>query len=87
MGSSRKRQQTIAKRNRERAVEEKRTLKRLKKQQAKADRAAGLDGEQQPGTDPEQAIDGETEGAEHTVEGETEAPEQREPPVELGETG
>jgi hypothetical protein len=87
MGSSRKRQQTIAKRNRERAVEEKRTLKRLKKQQAKADRAAGLDGEQQPGTDPEQAIDGETEGAEHTVDGETEAPEQREPPVELGETG
>jgi hypothetical protein len=86
MGSSRKRQQTIAKRNRERAVEEKRTLKRLKKQQAKADRAAGLDGEQQPGTD-EQALDAETEGAEHTVDGETEAPERQEPPVELGETG
>jgi hypothetical protein len=39
--SSAKRQQTMAKRNRERAVEEKRTLKRLKKQAAKAARAAG----------------------------------------------
>jgi hypothetical protein len=36
MGSSRKRQQTIAKRNRERAVEEKRTLKRLEKQAKRA---------------------------------------------------
>jgi hypothetical protein len=44
MGSSRKRQQTIAKRNRERAVEEKRTLKRLEKQ---AKRAAAR-GEEQP---------------------------------------
>ena len=39
--SSAKRQQTMAKRNRERAVEEKRTLKRLKKQAAKAEKAAG----------------------------------------------
>jgi hypothetical protein len=39
--SSTKRQQTMAKRNRERAVEEKRTLKRLKKQAAKAEKAAG----------------------------------------------
>ena len=38
--SSTKRQQTMAKRNRERAVEEKRTLKRLKKQAAKAEKAA-----------------------------------------------
>jgi hypothetical protein len=46
--SSAKRQQTMAKRNRERAVEEKRTLKRLKKQAAKAAKAAGepLPGEQ-----------------------------------------
>jgi hypothetical protein len=39
--STAKRQQTMAKRNRERAVEEKRTLKRLKKQAARAERAAG----------------------------------------------
>jgi hypothetical protein len=39
--SSTKRQQTMAKRNRERAVEEKRTLKRLKKQAARAAKAAG----------------------------------------------
>lgn len=39
--SSTKRQQTMAKRERERAVEEKRTLKRLKKQAAKAEKAAG----------------------------------------------
>jgi hypothetical protein len=44
--STAKRQQTMAKRNRERAVEEKRTLKRLKKQAAKAAKAAG---EQLPG--------------------------------------
>jgi hypothetical protein len=50
MGSSRKRQQTIAKRNRERAVEEKRTLKRLEKQ---AKRAAAREEEQRPeGTEP-----------------------------------
>ena len=93
MGSSRKRQQTIAKRNRERAVEEKRTLKRLKKQQAKADRAAGIE----PGLGPEQRIDGDTEapermigvdaeGPERTIDGEAEGPKQ-EPPVELGNTG
>ena len=46
--STAKRQQTMAKRNRERAVEEQRTLKRLKKQAAKAAKAAGepLPGEQ-----------------------------------------
>jgi len=40
--SSTKRQQTMAKRERERAVEEKRTLKRLRKQAAKAEKAAGV---------------------------------------------
>jgi hypothetical protein len=39
--STAKRQETMAKRNRERAVEEKRTLKRLKKQAARAAKAAG----------------------------------------------
>ena len=39
--SSTKRQQTMAKRERERAVEEKRTLKRLRKQAAKAEKATG----------------------------------------------
>jgi hypothetical protein len=39
--STAKRQQTQAKRNRERAVEEKRTLKRLKKQAARSAKAAG----------------------------------------------
>ena len=39
--STAKKQQTMAKRERERAVEEKRTLKRLKKQAARAARAAG----------------------------------------------
>jgi hypothetical protein len=43
--STAKRQQTMAKRNRERAVEEKRTLKRLKKQAARAEKAAGGFGE------------------------------------------
>jgi hypothetical protein len=46
--ASRKKQQTIAKRNRERAVEEKRTLKRLKKQEAAAERAAAREAEQTP---------------------------------------
>jgi hypothetical protein len=41
-----KKQQTIAKRNREQAVAEKRRLKREKKQAVKAARAAGLDPEQ-----------------------------------------
>jgi hypothetical protein len=45
MGSGRKRQQTIAKRNRERAVEEKRRLKREKKQ---AEREAARSGEAPP---------------------------------------
>jgi hypothetical protein len=43
---SKKKQQTIAKRNRERAVEEKRRLKREKKQAVRAARAAGLDPQQ-----------------------------------------
>ena len=41
-----KKQQTIAKRNREQAVAEKRRLKRERKQAVKAARAAGLDPEQ-----------------------------------------
>jgi hypothetical protein len=40
-----KKQQTIAKRNREQAVAEKRRLKRERKQAVKAARAAGLDPE------------------------------------------
>jgi hypothetical protein len=43
---AKKKQQTIAKRNRERAVEEKRRLKRERKQAVKAAKAAGLDPEQ-----------------------------------------
>ena len=46
--STTKRQQTMAKRNRERAVEEKRTLKRLKKQAAREAKAAGEPGESEP---------------------------------------
>jgi hypothetical protein len=54
--SSTKRQQTMAKRNRERAVEEKRTLKRLKKQAAKAAKAAGGPAvEEQPTGDSREA--------------------------------
>ena len=52
--SSTKRQQTMAKRERERAVEEKRTLKRLRKQAAKAEKAAGgpmADGPDEPMAD------------------------------------
>jgi hypothetical protein len=57
--ASKKRQQTIAKRNRERAVEEKRTLKRLRKQEKREAARTGerpdiespLDGEQQPALD------------------------------------
>jgi hypothetical protein len=49
--SSKKRQQTIAKRNRERAVEEKRTLKRLKKQ-AQREAARG-EGEHPPFEQPD----------------------------------
>jgi|SRR5215210_8993806 len=44
MGSNKKRQQTISKRNRERAIEEKRTLKRERKQEQAAKRAAIRDG-------------------------------------------
>jgi hypothetical protein len=62
MASGRKRQQTIAKRNRERAVEEKRTLKRLAKQAKREAERTGEDPEQaQHATDetadPEQAQD------------------------------
>jgi hypothetical protein len=57
--STAKRQQTMAKRNRERAVEEKRTLKRLKKQAARAEKAAGglhePDAEAEFGTESESA--------------------------------
>jgi hypothetical protein len=42
--SSKKRQQTAAKRDRERAVEQKRTLKRQKKQEAAAEARAIRDG-------------------------------------------
>jgi hypothetical protein len=66
--SSAKRQQTMAKRNRERAVEEKRTLKRLKKQAAKAEKAAGgpltgeLTGEQLTGEElTDEPLEGEGE--------------------------
>ena len=44
MGSNKKRHQTFSKRNRERAVEEKRRLKRERKQAAAAERAAIRDG-------------------------------------------
>ena len=61
--SSAKRQQTMAKRNRERAVEEKRTLKRLKKQAAKAEKAAGgrLAEDQLTGLPSEGEAEGEAE--------------------------
>ena len=45
MGSTKKRRQTISKRNREMAVQEKRTLKRQKKQGAAAARAVEARGE------------------------------------------
>jgi hypothetical protein len=45
VGSNKKRQQTINKRNRERAIEEKRTLKRERKQ---AQREAARNGEPMP---------------------------------------
>lgn len=54
--ANKKRQQTIAKRNRERAVEEKRTLKRLAKQEK---REALRSGELAPEPDPVQGQDGE----------------------------
>src|SRR3954454_17501842 len=44
MGSNKKRQQTISKRNRERAIEEKRTLKRERKQAQAAKSAPIRDG-------------------------------------------
>jgi hypothetical protein len=47
-----KRQQTQAKRNREHAVQEKRTLKREKKRAAAAARAAAKAGGDPPGTSP-----------------------------------
>jgi hypothetical protein len=65
--STAKRQQTMAKRNRERAVEEKRTLKRLRKQAARSEKAAGELRELEPHTEavaptepePEAGPDGE----------------------------
>ncbi|HWH54029.1 MAG TPA: hypothetical protein VNT04_00480 [Gaiellaceae bacterium] len=48
-----KRQQTMAKRNREQAVEEKRTLKRLRKQAARAAKAAGETSETNEITKPD----------------------------------
>jgi hypothetical protein len=64
--SSTKRQQTMAKRERERAVEEKRTLKRLKKQAAKAEKAAGGPMDDEPMADDPMA--GESTEAEPNVE-------------------
>jgi len=46
LGSSKKKRQTFAKHTRERAVEEKRRLKRERKQAAAAERAAERDGVQ-----------------------------------------
>jgi hypothetical protein len=48
MGSNKKQRQTFGKRNRERAVEEKRRLKRERKQAAAAERAAIRDGIEVP---------------------------------------
>jgi|SoimicMinimDraft_8_1059736.scaffolds.fasta_scaffold411961_2 hypothetical protein len=48
MSSNKRRQQTFAKRQRERAVEEKRTLKRERKQAAAAERAGDGDGVEPP---------------------------------------
>ena len=59
MGSNKKRQQTISKRNRERAIEEKRTLKRERKQAAAAERAAIRDGTWVPPPQPEGELEGE----------------------------
>jgi hypothetical protein len=50
--SSKKRQQTAAKRDRERAVEQKRTLKRQKKQEAAAYARAVRDGIEPPPGEP-----------------------------------
>src|SRR3954465_4453717 len=80
MGSNKKRQQTISKRNRERAIEEKRTLKREKKQAQAAKRAAIRDG---PWVEPveewnREPVEGE-EGVEAPVG--VEAPEGVEAPA------
>jgi hypothetical protein len=64
--STAKRQQTMAKRNRERAVEEKRTLKRLKKQAARAEKEKsageflGPDAEAELGTEAESGAPAES---------------------------
>jgi hypothetical protein len=59
--STAKRQQTMAKRNRERAVEEKRTLKRLRKQAARSEKAAGELRELEPHTEAEVPTEPEAE--------------------------
>jgi hypothetical protein len=71
MGSNKKRQQTIGKRNRERAVEEKRTLKRERKQQLKAEKAAALEaGLPWPPPEQDPFAEEETDGAEAETEAE-----------------
>ena len=65
MGSNKKRQQTISKRNRERAIEEKRTLKRERKQAQAAKRAAIRDG---TWVEPVEEWDGEPVEGEEGVE-------------------
>jgi len=52
----------MAKRNRERAVEEKRTLKRLRKQAARSERAAGELRELDPYAVPSASVEPEPEG-------------------------
>jgi hypothetical protein len=85
--STAKRQQTMAKRNRERAVEEKRTLKRLKKQAARAEKAAGEftdpHAEAEFGTEAESAASAASEAeAEFGTQPESAAPAASEPDVE-----
>src|SRR5205814_4492121 len=60
--STAKRQQTMAKRNRERSVEEKRTLKRLRKHAARSERAAGELRELDPYAVPSASVEPEPEG-------------------------
>ncbi len=71
MSSKSKRQQTMAKRNREHAVEEKRTLKRLKKQAARAEKEKAAGEFPEPGAE-----------AEFGTETESAAPAASEPDVE-----
>src|SRR5215210_4668725 len=96
MGSNKKRQQTISKRNRERAIEEKRTLKRERKQAQAAKRAAIRDGtwvepveewngEPVEGEEGEEGVEREDGVETPTAENGAEAPDAEpvaEPPVE-----